>query len=245
MSNITIKQGDCLELMKDIPDGSIDMVLADPPYGTTPITWDKTIPFEKLWAEYDRIVKPNGAIIVFSQEPFASYLRLSNIKNYRYDLYWEKENLTNVFQVKKRAGKTIENIVIFYKQQCVYNPQMVKHDGKRVSNKIGKNARWHVTQAGYNSKTKPFEYHDNGMRYPTQVLRINRDNLRERLHPTQKPLALCEYLIKTYTNEGDTVLDNCMGVGSTGVACQNTNRKFIGFELDKEYFEIAKNRLGL
>lgn len=245
MSNITIKQGDCLELMKDIPDGSIDMVLADPPYGTTPITWDKTIPFKKLWAEYDRIVKPNGAIIVFSQEPFASYLRLSNIKNYRYDLYWEKENLTNVFQVKKRAGKTIENIVIFYKQQCVYNPQMVKHDGKRVSNKIGKNARWHVTQAGYNSKTKPFEYHDNGMRYPTQVLRINRDNLRERLHPTQKPLALCEYLIKTYTNEGDTVLDNCMGVGSTGVACQNTNRKFIGFELDKEYFEIAKNRLGL
>lgn len=241
---IQLFNGDCLDVMKTIEVNSIDCVICDPPYGTTPITWDKTIPFEKLWAEYDRIVKPNGAIIVFSQEPFASYLRLSNIKNYRYDLYWEKENLTNVFQVKKRAGKTIENIVIFYKQQCVYNPQMVKHDGKRVSNKIGKNARWSVTQAGYNSKTKPFEYHDNGMRYPTQVLRINRDNLRERLHPTQKPLALCEYLIKTYTNEGDTVLDNCMGVGSTGVACKLLNRDFIGIEIVKKYFDIAQERIN-
>lgn len=244
MSEIILKQGDCLELMKNISDKSIDCVICDPPYGTTPITWDKIIPFDKLWEEYNRIVKPNGAIIIFSQEPFATYLRMSNIKDYKYDWYWEKERLTNVFQIKKRCGKTVENIVVFYKQQCTYNPQKREYTGKKVTNKIGENARWSVTQAGYEPTTKPFEYNDDGTRYPTQVLRINRDNPRKRLHPTQKPVELLEYLIKTYTNEGEIVLDNCMGSGTTGVACKNLNRNFIGFELDNKYFEIAEERIN-
>lgn len=206
--------------MKEIEDNSIDMILCDPPYGTTPIKWDKIIDFNLLWKEYDRITKPTAAICIFSQEPFASYLRLSNIKNYKYDWYWEKERLTNVFQVKKRCGKTVENICVFYKEQCTYNPQKIIYTGKKVTNKIGENARWSVTQAGYEQTTKPFEYIDDGTRHPTQVLRINRDNPRKRLHPTQKPVDLLEYLIKTYTNDGDTVLDNCMGSGTTGVACK-------------------------
>ena len=240
---IELYNDDCLNILPTIPDKSIDCVICDPPYGTTPITWDKVIPFDKLWKEYSRIVKLNGAIVIFSQEPFATYLRMSNMKDYKYDWYWEKERLTNVFQVKKRCGKTVENIVVFYKQQCIYNPQKINHTGKRVSNKIGENARWSVTMAGYEPKTKPFEYIDDGTRYPTQVLRMNRDNTRKRLHPTQKPVDLLEFLIKTYTNEGDLILDNCMGSGSTGVACKNLNRNFIGIEKDEEYFNIAKERI--
>lgn len=243
MTNCHIKQGDCLELMKDIPDGSVDMILCDLPYGNTPLHWDAVINIGELWSEYSRVSKDTSAIVLFGQEPFSSYMRMSNIKIYRYDWYWEKERLTNVFQVKKRAGKTIENIMVFYKCQCTYNPQKNLHQGKRVTNKIGENARWSVTQSGYEQTTKPFEYHDDGTRYPTQLLRFNRDNPRERVHPTQKPIALLEYLIKTYTNEGDTVLDNCMGSGSTGVACVNTNRNFVGYELDEEYFKIAKERI--
>lgn len=240
---IELYNDDCLNILPTIPDKSIDCVICDPPYGTTPITWDKVIPFDKLWKEYSRIVKPDGAIVIFSQEPFATYLRMSNMKDYRYDWYWEKERLTNVFQVKKRCGKTVENIVVFYKQQCTYNPQKINYTGKRVSNKIGENARWGVTMAGYEPKTKPFEYIDDGTRYPTQVLRMNRDNPRKRLHPTQKPVDLLEFLIKTYTNEGDLILDNCMGSGSTGVACKNLNRNFIGIEKDEKYFSIAKERI--
>ena len=230
--------------MKNIKDKSIDCVICDPPYGTTPITWDKVLPFDRLWKEYSRIVKPDGAVVIFSQEPFATYLRMSNIKDYRYDWYWEKERLTNVFQVNKRCGKTVENIVVFYKQQCTYNPQKREYTGKKVTNKIGESARWSVAQAGYEQTTKPFEYIDDGTRYPTQVLRINRDNPRKRLHPTQKPVSLIEYLVKTYTNSGDTVLDNCMGSGTTGVACKNLNRNFIGIEKDEKYFEIARERIG-
>ena len=242
--NIELLQGDCLETIKNIPDKSIDLVLTDPPYDTTPLTWDKKIPKELLWNEYYRICKPNSAIVIFGQEPFSSLLRISNLKDYKYDWIWEKERLTNVFQIKKRCGKTIENIMVFYKEQCIYNPQKNKHEGKLVTNKIGENAKWSVTQAGYNAKTKPFEYHDDGTRYPTQLLKFNRDNPRERLHPTQKPVELLEYLIKTYTNENMIVLDTFMGSGSTGVACINTNRKFIGIELDENYFEIAQNRIN-
>lgn len=245
LPKIELMLGDCLDLMKDIEDSSIDMVLCDLPYGTTPVTWDSNIDFTALWEEYNRIIKPNACICLFAQEPFASYLRLSNINNYRYDWYWEKERLTNVFQIKRRCGKTIENICIFYKNQCTYNPQKIIHIGKKVTNKIGENARWSITQSGYKQKTKPLEYKDDGTRHLTQVLRFNRDNPRQRLHPTQKPVALLEYLIKTYTNEGETVLDNCMGSGSTGVACLNTNRNFIGIEKEKDYFEIAKARLGV
>lgn len=235
--------GDCLEVMKQIPEYSVDLVLCDPPFGTTPLLWDSIIPFESLWKCFKHVIKPTTPVVLFGQEPFSSYVRMSNIKEYRYDWYWEKERLTNVFQIKKRCGKTVENVIVFYSQQCVYNPQKHEHIGKKVTNKIGNNARWSVTQSGYDQKTKPFEYMDDGTRHPTQVLRFNRDNPRQRIHPTQKPVELLEYLIKTYSNDGDVVLDPCMGSGSTGVACLNTDRKFIGIELDDNYFKVAKQRI--
>lgn len=238
--NITLWQGDCLELMKDIPDNSLDMILCDLPYGTTKNKWDTIIPFEPLWEQYERVIKDNGAIVLFGQEPFASHLRMSNIENFKYDWYWEKERLTNIAQVKKRAGKTVEAISVFYKKQCTYNPQMQKHEGKKRTNKV-KNGKLGKLVDGGTKKVK--EYKDSGWRYPTQVLSFQRDILTSNLHPTQKPLALVEFLVKTYTNEGDTVLDNCMGSGTTGVACKKLNRKFIGIELDESYFEIAKNRI--
>ena len=207
----TLYHGDCLEVMKDIPDNAIDMVLCDPPYGQTPCEWDHVIDFTLLWQSYQRIVKKNGAICIFGQEPYSSFVRLSNLSLYKYDWYWEKERLTNVFQANKRAGKTVETISVFYVEQCVYFPQKIRHIGKRVTNKIGKDARWSVTMAGHNQTTKPFEYHDDGTRLPTQVLRFRRDNPRERIHVTQKPVALCENLIKTYTQKGDMVLDNTIG----------------------------------
>lgn len=243
MSESHIYYDDCLTKMNVLQDSSIDMILVDPPYGTTPLHWDSTINFERLWNQLHRVAKPNAAIVIFAQEPFASFVRMSNMKEYRYDWYWEKERLTNVFQVKRRPGKTVENICVFYKEQCIYNPQKHEHIGKLVSNKVGEKARWSITQSGYNQNTKPLEYHDDGTRHPTQVLRINRDNPMKRLHPTQKPVELLEYLIKTYTNEGMTVLDCCMGSGSTGVACLNTNRNFIGIEKDLDYYILASNRI--
>ena len=238
---IDIKQGDCLELMKEIPDKSIDMVLCDLPYGTTKCSWDIIIPFEDLWKQYKRIIKPNGAIALFGQEPFSSLLRCSNLPWYKYDIYWEKERLTNINQVKKRVGKTIETISIFYNRQPIYNPQMVKHDGKPRSNKVKNGKLGTLTDQ---QEKKVFEYKDTGWRYPTQVWKYQRDCLTSNLHPTQKPIELLVNLIKTFTNENDTVLDNCMGSGSTGVACINTNRNFIGYELDEKYFEIAEKRLN-
>lgn len=234
--------GNCLEIMQTLPEHSVDMILTDLPYATTPLHWDKLIPHEQMWECYHRVCKPNSAIVLFGQEPFASHLRLSNEKEYRYDWYWEKERLTNVFQVKRRCGKTIENIMVFYKEQPIYNPQKHEHVGKLVTNKIGENARFSETQSG-EVKVKPLEYHDDGTRYPTQLLKFNRDNPRERLHPTQKPVALLEYLINTYTNENMVVLDSCMGSGSTGIAAINTNRSFIGIELDTNYYNISKQRI--
>ena len=240
MRDINLLQGDCLELMKDIPNGSIDMILCDLPYGTTKCSWDVLIPFEPLWEQYNRIIKDNGVICLFGQEPFSSFLRVSNINNYKYDVYWEKERLTNINQVKKRVGKTIETISIFYKKQCTYNPQMIKYNGQPRTNKV-KNGKMGVLTD--QQEKKVIEYKDTGWRYPTQVWKFQRDCLTSNLHPTQKPVALLEELIKTYTNEDETVLDNCMGSGSTGVACIHTNRNFIGMELDKNYFDIAKERI--
>jgi site-specific DNA-methyltransferase (adenine-specific) len=233
----------CLEGMKFIPDGSIDMVLCDLPYGTTKCSWDILIPFEQLWEQYNRIVKNSGAILLFGQEPFSSFVRLSNLQDYKYDWYWQKERLTNVFQVKRRPGKVIETISVFYKEQCFYNPQKTNYTGPERKNKIGEDARWSVTMAGRNPKTKPLEYKDDGTRYPLQIIQMKRDSNRDALHPTQKPVALFEYLIKTYTNEGEIVLDNCMGSGTTAIACINTNRNFIGFELDTTYCGIADSRI--
>ena len=234
--------GDCLDSMREIEDKSIDLILVDPPYGTTLLKWDSIIPFEKLWEHYNRILKDNGVILIFAQEPFATILRMSNIKDYKYDIYWEKERLTNINQVKRRVGKTIENICVFYKSQCTYNPQMIKYDGKPRTNKV-KNGK--LGQLTDQQEKKVIEYIDNGWRYPTQVWKYQRDCLKSNLHPTQKPVLLLENLINTFSNENDLVLDNCMGSGSTGVACVNTNRNFIGIELDKDYFNIAKERIEL
>lgn len=231
--------GDCLEVMKQIEDKSIDMILCDLPYGTTACKWDNVIPFEPLWEQYNRIIKDNGAIVLFGSEPFSSKLRMSNLKMYKYDLVWKKEKPTNFFQLKRRFGKSTEYIHVFYKLQCTYNPQMVKHKGKPVKN--SPKGKHNSIVSGINKEVLP--YNDTGYRYPCDILEFNRVTLGKTMHPTQKPVALLEYLIKTYTNEGETILDNCMGSGSTGVACQNTNRHFIGIELDKKYFEIAKERI--
>lgn len=231
---------DCLDKMILLSEQSIDLILCDLPYGTTSCIWDTVIPFNDLWNCYNRIIKENGVIVLFGQEPFSSFLRMSNLKDYKYDWYWEKERITNIHQVKKRAGKTIETISVFYKKQPTYNPQMVVHTGKLVTNKVKNGKLGKLSDSNENSV---YEYKDNGLRYPTQVLKFKRDILTCNLHPTQKPVALLEFLIKTYTNENELVLDNCMGSGSTGIACMNLNRNFIGIEKDDTFFEIAKTRL--
>lgn len=243
MLNNEVILGDCLDKMQHIPDDSTDMVILDPPYGTTPLHWDTCLDFNKLWVELSRICKDTTPILIFGQEPFSSLVRCSNMKDYKYDWYWEKERLTNVFQVKRRPGKTIETISVFYKKQCVYNPQKTAFTGKPVSNKIGTDARWSPTMGGIHPTTVPLEYKDDGTRHPTQVIRINRDNSRNALHPTQKPVELYERLIKTYTNEGSLILDPCAGSGTTGVACKNLNRGYILIERELEYYEIIKKRL--
>ena len=225
---------DCLEGMKRIPDKSIDMILCDLPYGTTACKWDSIIPFEPLWKQYERIIKDNGAIVLFSRQPFTSQLINSNLKMYRYELIWQKEQATNFLHIKKQFGQATENIEVFYKHQPTYNPQMVKTD-KPVKSNGGNSSRTYNNQTFIGSDEVRYE------KYPLNVLAFKRD--KTGLHPTQKPVALCEYLIKTYTNEGETVLDNCMGSGTTAIACINTNRNYIGFELDKHYCDIANERI--
>ena len=230
---IDIKQGDCLELMKDIPDESIDMILCDLPYGTTKNKWDSVIPLNKLWKSYERIIKDNGAIVLFSQMPFSAELVHSNLKLFKYEWIWQKDNGTGFLNAKKMPLKIHENILVFYKKLPLYNPQMrtgfkpYKCKQGRHSTNYGAYEQGHITES-------------NGERYHIDIIKFKKDS---GLHPTQKPVELLEYLIKTYTNENETVLDNCMGSGSTGVACINTNRDFIGYELNEEYFNIAQNRL--
>ena len=240
--DISLYNGDCLEIMKNISDKSIDCVICDLPYGTTSCSWDVIIPLDELWVQYNRIVKDTGAIILFGQEPFSSLVRCSNLKDYKYDIYWEKERLTNINQVKRRVGKTVETISVFYKKQCTYNPQMIKYAGPLRSNKVKNGTLGKLTDK---NEKKVIEYHDTGYRYPTQVWKFQRDCLKSNLHLTQKPLALLEELVKTFSNEGDLILDNTMGSGTTGVACKNLNRSFIGIEMNEEYFKIAQDRLNV
>lgn len=240
---IDLRRGDCLELMKDIPDKSIDMILCDLPYGTTACKWDIVIPFDKLWEQYNRIIKDNGVIALFGAEPFSSKLRMSNIKNYKYDWVWDKTQGANYLCAKKQPLKVHENIIIFYKKQSTYNPIMTNAEKKNIR-PIKDNSLSNIT----NTVQKHSKDYNKNLRYPKSII-IESCNQKEcnklrRIHPTQKPVALLEYLIKTYTNEGDVVLDNCMGSGSTGVACVNTNRNFIGIELDENYFNIAKERIN-
>ena len=235
-------QGECISILDNlIEEGvKVDAIITDPPYGTTACAWDSIIPFDKMWDVLKKIRRSNAPILLFGNEPFNSYLRISNINEYKYDIYWQKERATNIFQLKKRPAKVIETINVFYKEQPTYNPQMTDHLGPKRTNKV-KNGKLGVLVDSQNRK--PFEYNDTGKRYPLQVVQFKRDILSSNLHPTQKPIALMEYLIKTYSNEGDIILDFTMGSGSTGVACKNTNRNFIGIELNEEYFKIAKQRI--
>jgi len=230
---IKLIQGDCLEEMMDIEPESIDAIICDPPYGTTACKWDSVIPFSEMWQHLNRIIKPNGAIVLFGSEPFSSALRMSNIKNYKYDWYWNKGQGTGFLNSKKMPLKSIENILVF-QESINYNPQMRTgfkpyecKQGKTKTDNYGK-------QTGAVTKS-------NGERYPLTLIDFNRD--KDKQHPTQKPVALMEYLIKTYTNENETVLDFTMGSGTTGVACKNLNRNFIGIELDETYFKIAEERI--
>lgn len=228
---IQLLHGDCLELMKDIPDGSVDLILCDLPYGTTACKWDVVIPFERFWAHYTRIIKKNGAIVIFGSEPFSTELRHSNLKMFRYDWVWKKSRFANQMLAKKQPLKITENISVFGKQSPMYFPQglircdKITRQGSRITDNIGGGIR----------KTS---YKQEFTNYPRNILEFASEG--KTVHPTQKPVALLEYLVKTYTNEGDLVLDNCMGSGSTGVACVNTGRSFIGMELDQNYFNIAK-----
>ena len=225
---------DCLEGMKRIADKSIDMILCDLPYGMTYNKWDTVIPLDRLWKQYKRVIKDNGAIVLTASQPFASELICSNRKLFRYEWIWEKENSTNFLNAKKNPLKKHENILVFYKKLPVYNPQMSK--GKPYTA-----VRKEKPSLNYYKNQKMAKTVSDGERYPISIIKFSRD--KEKLHPTQKPVALFEYLIRTYTNERETVLDNCMGSGTTAIACLNTNRNFIGFELDEEYWKIANERI--
>lgn len=231
-------KGDCLELMKDIPDKSIDMILCDLPYGTTRNKWDSIIPLDKLWSEYCRIIKDNGAVVLFAQTPFDKVLGVSNLKMLKYEWIWEKTAATGHLNAKKMPMKAHENILVFYKKLPTYNPQ--KTTGHTPVHSYIK----HQDDGSNYGKTKVgISGGGSTERYPRSVQIFKSDKQKVALHPTQKPIDLLQYLIKTYTNEGEIVLDNCMGSGSTGVACLNTNRKFIGIELDDKYFDIATERI--
>lgn len=227
--------GDCLEIMKDIPAESIDMILCDLPYGTTKNKWDSIIPLEKLWEQYNRIIKSDGAIVLFSQIPFTIELAKSNIKDLKYEWIWEKEQGTGHLNAKKMPMKAHENILVFYKKLPTYNPQW--EYGKPYI------ATYSTHSSNYGKQKDSVTTISDGRRYPKDIIKIKKAKTDKHLHPTQKPVVLLEYLIKTYTNENETVLDNCMGSGSTGVACKNTNRNFIGIELDEKYYNIAKERI--
>ena len=241
MSDAKLINGDCIkEMQKLIDDGvKVDMVLTDPPYGTTACKWDSIIPFEPMWKCLEGLCYNTTPILLFGTEPFSSNLRMSNIKKYRYDWIWQKSRFTNFLFVKKQPAKITENISVFYKNQPNYIPQMEKE--KPYTRKAtGKPKTYDLMNNPAKDKGK---INKSGLRYPKNILKFKFHNVGN-YHPTQKPVPLLEYLIKTYTNEGDIVLDFTMGSGSTGVACLQTNRNFIGIELDKEYYEIAKKRIN-
>lgn len=236
---------ECLEAMQEIESQSIDMILCDLPYGTTNCKWDVIIPFDKLWEQYKRIIKDNGAIVLTAAQPFTSLLVCSNLEMFKYEWIWEKHQGTGFLNAKKQVLRIHENIVVFYKNQCTYNPQ--KTTGHRF---VGKDKQRRPASIGvYRKLDIKTSYKDDGTRYPVSVQKFDYDSDRynssifKNRHPTQKPVALFEYLIKTYTNENDLVLDNCIGSGTTAIAALNTNRNYLGFELDKGYFDIAEKRI--
>jgi site-specific DNA-methyltransferase (adenine-specific) len=234
---ICLVQGDCLEKMKNIDKESIDLILCDLPYGVTKNKWDVVIPFDALWVQYNRIIKKNGAIILFGSQPFTTMMIASNMKDFRYSLVWEKNKFSDFLNAKRKPMKTNEDICIFYKRQPTYNIQYWYSTPYE---------RWN-TQEAVDKQTNYGNHKQNvaksdGKRLPTTILKFNR--VERPKHPTQKPVDLLEWLIKSYTNEGENVLDNCMGIGSTGIAAKNLNRNFVGIELDETYFKMATEFMG-
>lgn len=229
--------GDCLELMKDIPDGSVDLILCDPPYGTTDCKWDSVLPFDKLWGQYDRVLKPNGAVVLFAAQPFTTELIMSNKKAFRYCWYWIKNQPTGFTYARYQPMRKVEDICVFYKKMPTYNPQGLREIENPKPRKFepGKGGElWTL-------RSRKGEYTNRFTNWPKNVLEYNGER---GLHPTQKPVPLLEYLVRTYTNPGDTVLDNCMGSGSTGVAVKQVGgRHFIGIEQNAEYYKIAQQRI--
>lgn len=237
--------GDCLEVMKEIPDGVIDMLLVDLPYGTTKCKWDSIIPFDKLWEQYNRICKENAAMVLFGVEPFSSFLRMSNIENYKYDWYWDKVHGANFAQANKRPLKNVECISVFYKKPCLYNPQKTKNpkgEEKRSKYAASKQKDCFIGQVAMNAEfSAPGEKYESDKLLPKSILTFSRTS--KPIHPTQKPVALFEYLIRTYTNEGDLVLDNTAGSGTTAIAAENTRRKWVCIERNEEYATKAVERI--
>ena len=244
---INLMQGDCLDRMSEIADGSVDMVLTDPPYGTTQCKWDSVIPFEPMWEQLKRVTRKKGAIVLFGQEPFSSLLRASNIEQFKYDWYWRKNKPSGFTNARLKPLKDIEVVSVFSegktangsKNNMRYFPQGVGEGKLRVRPNVY--AKSSDVSPDRKSR-KPVEM-GKGSGYPRQILEGYKHHANTQLHPTQKPVALMEYLIKTYTNEGETVLDFTMGSGTTGVAAKNLNRSFIGIEMDDTYFNIAKERI--
>lgn len=240
---INLMLGDCLERMKEIPSGSVDMILADPPYGTTACKWDSVIPLEPMWEQLKRIIKPNGAIVMTASQPFTSILGASNVKDLKYSWQWVKSRATGHLNAKKMPMKNLEDILVFYRKQPTYNPQGVvkcninQHNSKSHSLRGKETESTSVVTGGIDFKP----YKQAATNYPRQLIEISSEG--KTVHPTQKPVALMEYLIKTYTNEGETILDFTMGSGTTGVAAKNLNRSFIGIEMDEAYFNIAEKRI--
>lgn len=240
MGDITLWQGDCLDLMKEIPDNSVDMIFCDLPYGTTACKWDKAIQLDVLWNQYKRIIKSNGAVLLFGKQPFTTDLINSNRKWYRYSWVWLKNIANGYLNAKVMPLQVMEDITVFYRHKPIYNPQIEKGFERKTSKASSKRK---CKAAEVYNKAICIKDYDSTERYPINVLYFERDKHKTCLHPTQKPVALLEYLVKTYTDIGGVVLDNCMGSGSTGVACKKLERNFIGIELEEKYFDIAKKRI--
>ena len=232
-----LMQGDCLERMKEIPSGSVDAIICDPPYGTTACKWDSVIPLEPMWEQLKRIIKPNGAIVMTASQPFTSRLVMSNTDWFKYSAVWDKVNSASGLHAKMQPMRTHEDVVIFGKGRVKYNPQM--SDAKERTDKARSIPNGEAFSGGQSKRV----YSNCGKKYPKTIFKFSNANQRGKVHPTQKPVALMEYLIKTYTNEGETVLDFAAGSFTTGVACANTGRKFIGIELDLNYFNIGLDRI--
>lgn len=229
--------GDCLSLMSELPEKTVDLILCDLPYGTTQCHWDSIIPLDQLWEQYCRLIKDNGVIVLTAMQPFTSLLVSSNLTMFKYEWIWEKGNATGFLNAKKQPLRAHESVLVFYKKQPVYNPQITSGHKKSTSKRAP------IDSECYGKTLKNTDYCSTD-RYPRSIQFFSSDKQTENYHPTQKPVALCEYLIRTYTNLGGLVLDNCMGSGTTGVACVNSSRSFIGIEKEQKYFDVACKRIA-